>query len=1028
MFKSTSQGLHALRILLCSLLIFSGLADAASIMQTSFNAGELSPRLAGRVDLEKYSFGLSTCENAIVQPYGGVSRRPGTKYIATAGVPTAAVRLIPFEFSETQAYIIEAGDHYFRFYMDGGQILDGASAYEIATPYRAEDLSTLKWFQSADTMYLFHSSYDIRKLTRSAHTSWTLSVATITNRPSEWGAPSVTIDSISQDSPSGQVLTSSAHNLSNGDVVLITGVVGMTEINDQAFTVSVVDADEFTIGTDTSGYTAYTSGGEVDQTDQVSCGTFFEERLAVSGLQSDPQTVWLSVTGDFQNFDTYFIDERTISAITQANPGKVTTSVYHGLEEGDKVIITGVNGMTEVNGREFTVQADDEDSFFLSGVDTSAYSARTSGGYVSQSGSPGLTYTLASNQANVVRWLSSASKLVIGTTGGEWWMSGGGPDEPIAEDSVLVRQSSSFGSQNAQLVNIGNAIFFVQKPGRTVRRYQYSFEADDFAATDMTILSEHLTRSYAITEMAYQQTPWQVLWCVRADGDLLGMTYTPEHNVNGWHRHSTGTSDLFESTAVIPGSAFDEVWVVVKRYINGAWTRYIEQLQTSEWGYTYTSESRDPDLGGSGTATITASADSQGACQGSGPSNGIWDGPLFGRYVPGVAYDCDMFLRFTSVNLPKLCTIDSATITLYNGVTRTSDIGATIWGVDDDEAAMPTSLSEYAALVSTTATVAWTASSVEWLDSATKTTPDVKTIVQELVDRDDWDSGDTMLFILDNTKTAGSGFYEPGGALNHYLTITYSTSASPVTIEEITHADNAFFVDSGLAYDNPISISAATQASPVEITTSTPHGLITGDTVKISEVVGMGGLNGVETTVTVVDADQFTLDGIDGSFGYGTYSSGGYVREKVSSVSGLDHLEGETVAVWADGAVQDSKVVATGAITLATPAYIVAAGLPYDTNIETLPPNIQGDKGSTQALRKRIAKITARLFETVGGQAGPDSSHLDDFVFDDYDEAFFSGDVQAQIDGLYSTMPKVYLRQPDPAPFTLLGIIYEVDL
>src|SRR5574342_691078 len=92
-------------------------------IQTSFKDGEISPRLYGRVDLNRYANAVKECLNFIVLPQGGVSRRPGTHFVAEVKDSAARVRLIPFEFSDEQAYVIEAGNQYFRFYMDGGQIV-----------------------------------------------------------------------------------------------------------------------------------------------------------------------------------------------------------------------------------------------------------------------------------------------------------------------------------------------------------------------------------------------------------------------------------------------------------------------------------------------------------------------------------------------------------------------------------------------------------------------------------------------------------------------------------------------------------------------------------------------------------------------------------------------------------------------------------------------------------------------------------------------------------------------------------------
>ena len=123
---------------------------------SNFTAGELSPRLDGRNDLAKYASGCSTLENLIVYPHGSAARRPGTNFVAAVKDSTKKTRLIPFEFSTTQTYMLEFGDQYIRFYKDNGQILSSGSAYEISTPYLEAELFDLKFAQSADAVSYTH--------------------------------------------------------------------------------------------------------------------------------------------------------------------------------------------------------------------------------------------------------------------------------------------------------------------------------------------------------------------------------------------------------------------------------------------------------------------------------------------------------------------------------------------------------------------------------------------------------------------------------------------------------------------------------------------------------------------------------------------------------------------------------------------------------------------------------------------------------------------------------------------------------
>ena len=138
---------------------------------TSFVSGEFSPKLDGRTDFDKYNSGCKTLENFLVHPQGAATRRVGTQFIAEVKDSTKKTRLIPFEFSTEQTYVLEFGNQYIRFYKDKGQITSGGSAYEISSPYLEAELFEIKYAQSADVMYICHPNHAVRKLSRTGHTS-----------------------------------------------------------------------------------------------------------------------------------------------------------------------------------------------------------------------------------------------------------------------------------------------------------------------------------------------------------------------------------------------------------------------------------------------------------------------------------------------------------------------------------------------------------------------------------------------------------------------------------------------------------------------------------------------------------------------------------------------------------------------------------------------------------------------------------------------------------------------------------------
>ena len=186
-----------------------------AVQLTNFTGGELSPRLDGRNDLQKYPTGCKTLENMIVFPHGSAARRSGTQFVAEVKDSSKETRLIPFEFSTTQTYILEFGNQYIRFYKDDGQILSGGSAYEISSPYLEAELFDIKFAQSADIMYICHPNHAARKLARTGHTSWTLTEIDFTDGP------------YLDDNITTTTITSSAHTVGTNRTLTASSTTGI---------------------------------------------------------------------------------------------------------------------------------------------------------------------------------------------------------------------------------------------------------------------------------------------------------------------------------------------------------------------------------------------------------------------------------------------------------------------------------------------------------------------------------------------------------------------------------------------------------------------------------------------------------------------------------------------------------------------------------------------------------------------------------------------------------------------------------
>jgi hypothetical protein len=187
---------------------------------------------------------------------------------------------------------------------------------------------------------------------------------------------------------------------------------------------------------------------------------------------------------------------------------------------------------------------------------------------------------VASDQVNTVEWLAPGDGLLIGTAGGEFLCQELTTDEPFGPGNVKIIQQSLFGSRSVIPVQVGEAILFVQRSGRKLRELTYEFASNKYKSSDLTVLAEHITRG-GIQDIVYQQEPHNIVWCVRNDGLLLGFTFNREQDVLGWHRHPIGGDGIVECVEVIPcpDGSQDDLWMIVRRTIDGQTKRYIEYLE-----------------------------------------------------------------------------------------------------------------------------------------------------------------------------------------------------------------------------------------------------------------------------------------------------------------------------------------------------------------------------------------------------------------------------------------------------------------
>ena len=427
----------------------------------SFTAGEMSDSMQGRTDFAKYFSAASRIENFVVLPHGPITRRPGTHFVSEVKDSTAKTRLIPFTFSTEQTYILEFGNQYIRFYKDNGQIISGGSAFEIASPYTTAQLFDIKFAQSADIMYLTHESHPVKKLSRTGHTSWTLVDCNFTDGPYlDTNTTSTTLTPAATSGTAINLNASAAVFVSTdvGRLVRLSGGFGKITNFNSSTLVQIDILDDFD---NTNAVSTWKLGAFSVATGFPRCVSFFEQRLVFAGTSTQPQTMFFSKSGDYENMSS------------------------------------GTN---------------DDDA---------------------------MVYTIASNQVNAIQAMKATRTLIVMTTGGEYAVSSGASQDAITPTNINIRKQSNYGSAGVDALSIGNATIFVQRAKRKIRELAYNFDTDGYTAPDLTILADHISES-GLTDMAYQQEPHSIVWAVRNDGQLAGLTYNRLENVVAWHRHIFG--------------------------------------------------------------------------------------------------------------------------------------------------------------------------------------------------------------------------------------------------------------------------------------------------------------------------------------------------------------------------------------------------------------------------------------------------------------------------------------------------------
>ncbi len=443
----------------------------ARLVKTSFTAGELDPRLLGRLDLKAQEDGASRLRNVIVHPTGGVTRRPGTAYVATVA---GGLRMVPFDGSDGGEILVFGA---FRVdIVKAGAVV--ASVTDL--PWSATHIPGLSWVRLDNRLLLCHPDVPPRQLVRDSATSWSLK---------SWRFEQKT--KLADYAPTLEPF----ERFADADVRLQATANGIAAANPiPAGTTVVVDALD-----------PGSAGAPIFSTDYVEGVRLMirGRQVRITGRQSGSRLVGLALEELVNGQSTYDWQEQAFSSAR----GYPTSLGFHQ----NRLVIGGSRGAPD---RIWMSKSGEPFNFDLgTGLDDEAISFR-----------------LAADRLHKISSVFTGRQLQVFTSAGEWVVKG----FPLTPGNIQVEQQTGIGSYAARRIaplDVDGATLFVGSTGRDLREFLFADTEQAYQAADLALLSRHLMTDPV--DIAFDQGR-RLLLVVRGDGKIAAVTIDRNSNVVAW--------------------------------------------------------------------------------------------------------------------------------------------------------------------------------------------------------------------------------------------------------------------------------------------------------------------------------------------------------------------------------------------------------------------------------------------------------------------------------------------------------------
>ena len=533
-------------------------------------SGEVSPLLYARSDLSKQQASDRDVINFTVLAEGARTRTPGTKFVTPYRNEARPARFVSFEAAVGDSYLLVFNDNKMRVFKDGGPVYDGATLFELDAPFTDAELEKLSLAQSKSVLFLATGGKP-KRLTRNSDVSWEL-----VDYPSENGPVRI------QNTDQSKTIQASSET---GSITLTAnfdafkpGHVGSTwRLDEKDFSQHPVwKALETPIGLTHR----RRNKGRIYEVVALNAGTGDTGPNPPTHDEGDVfssggNVTWryVSASGGYVKITGVLSPTSATAEVMQRLPASIVTIPTYRWFEAAWSDERGWPRSVSIVDQSLLWTREDEwwmtkasDIYSFDQLDEE--DAAVSGAINSPDG-----------KLVDIQWSLPTGVIVFGSRSSEWVVRGPSMYERLTATNARAIPQANKGSAPSQPVMVDGGAVYIGRSRRKLHFAKFDAVTEKVEFQNFMNYARHVLRAGAY-QLAWQADPHEVLWVRRGDGTLAGVTFKPDEDVLGHHQRIFENGFVEQIACVQSGDdAQTELWLGIRRTINGVTRRYIEVMQ-----------------------------------------------------------------------------------------------------------------------------------------------------------------------------------------------------------------------------------------------------------------------------------------------------------------------------------------------------------------------------------------------------------------------------------------------------------------